>query len=73
MLGIDLLVVFSGKHITEMPDRRVVHDGDLVPPVTFSAGGVSPRVWRISSWWFNNIADYFGVSAALGSHSLESL
>ena len=36
---INLLVILSCQHVTEMADRRVMHDGDFVPPVGLGAVG----------------------------------
>jgi hypothetical protein len=73
ILPINLLVILGSEHITEMPDGRIMHNGNLIPPLLLGPIVWTPRIRVHRRRRLDDVADEFGVSAAFRGDRGEAL
>lgn len=72
ILLINSLIILPSKHITEMPNRRIMHDGDLIPPL-LRLLPITPRMILLACRGRYHITNQLRIPASLPRNRDESL
>jgi hypothetical protein len=73
ILPINLLIILGSKHITKVPDGRIMHDRNLIPPLLLRPIMGTSRIRVRRRRRLDDVADEFGVSAAFRGDGGEAL
>lgn len=72
MLLIDSLIILAREHITEVSNRRIMHNGNLIPPIRLCSTGRTPRV-RIITPRLDDVSHELRASATFARDRNECL